>query len=987
MIGRTPETVFNAALAAALERRHPRWTAEAERSDVVRGHKGLRPDLLIRPHRGGAGEIVLIETEFEPAATVEADARKRLGLVIDDAGQTIRQVVALRMPAGLRSLGSAEIESEIGSAEFEYRLVRSDGADQEVWFPGSGWLTGNVDDLAGFVERIALNEHLLNEVVDEFETSVNAVANGLRQRLETYHSAALRGIARALHQEDGPQTTRMGVAIIANALLFQTAIGQTSHNGYEVPLPDPKLSRLEVLAEWDRILSVNYYPIFYTAKDMLAPIPDGPAKGVIDSLTDIASRLAGYGVTSTGDMAGQMFGRLITDRKFLATFYTLPSSAHLLAELAVARLRTDWSDAEQAAELRVADLACGTGTLLTAAYQRMTARVRRAGSDDAALHPPAMERSLIGADIMPAAVHLTATLLSSTHPATPFSDTRVALMPYGDDGEGTGPKLGSLELLDSDFAAPLPFGSVRRRVGGSDEIVDHVVLDHGEADLVIMNPPFTRPTNHEAHAADVRVPSFAGFNTSDAEQQAMARRLKKLVGALKKADSKSRNPCGVAGHGNVGLGSNFLDVAHAKVKPGGTIAFVLPFTVMSGKDWSKARSLLAAGYRDICVVAIAATGANDRSFSADTGMAEVLIVATRRQPDDTSDAGGVLYVNLTGRPDNLVDGVEAARCVNMIPRTEPKGFLTVGDSRIGSFIRAGLDDGGCAGIVEPDLVACGLAVTEGRLCLPQLGTIADIPVARLGELGERGPYHLDIRGRPPRGPFDVVALGRDEDWRTATYPMLWAHDADKERRFFVEPDTQGRVRPGLSDKARRIWDSAAQLHFNSDFQLNSQPLAACLTPARSIGGRAWPAFRLSDPRWEKLMVLWANSTLGLLSFWWTGTRQQQGRANLTIARLPELPVLDPRSLDDQQLETAAEIFDWLSERDFLPANEAYRDEARRQLDHALLVELLAAGGFSAASRVDVPAAVDVLRRQWCAEPSVHGGKSTRYGQAMAEAGT
>ena len=39
-----------------------------------------------------------------------------------------------------------------------------------------------------------------------------------------------------------------------------------------------------------------------------------------------------------------MFQTLITDRKFLATFYTLPESACLLAELAVERLDVDWSD-------------------------------------------------------------------------------------------------------------------------------------------------------------------------------------------------------------------------------------------------------------------------------------------------------------------------------------------------------------------------------------------------------------------------------------------------------------------------------------------------------------------------------------------------------------------------------------------------------------------------------------------------------------------
>ena len=39
-----------------------------------------------------------------------------------------------------------------------------------------------------------------------------------------------------------------------------------------------------------------------------------------------------------------MFQNLIADRKFLATFHTLPTSAALLAELAAAHLEADWGD-------------------------------------------------------------------------------------------------------------------------------------------------------------------------------------------------------------------------------------------------------------------------------------------------------------------------------------------------------------------------------------------------------------------------------------------------------------------------------------------------------------------------------------------------------------------------------------------------------------------------------------------------------------------
>lgn len=57
-------------------------------------------------------------------------------------------------------------------------------------------------------------------------------------------------------------------------------------------------------------------------------------------------------------------------------------------------------------------------------------------------------------------------------------------------------------------------------------------------------------------------------------------------------------------------------------------------------------------------------------------------------------------------------------------------------------------------------------------------------------------------------------------------------------------------------------------------------------------------------------------------------------------------------------------------RPFLPANEAYRDPTRQALDEAVLVELLVLP-----RTVLEPLAL--LRKQWCEEPTVHGGKATR----------
>lgn len=220
-----------------------------------------------------------------------------------------------------------------------------------------------------------------------------------------------------------------------------------------------------------------------------------------------------------------------------------------------------------------------------------------------------------------------------------------------------------------------------------------------------------------------------------------------------------------------------------------------------------------------------------------------------------------------------------------------------------------------------------------------------------------------------RGPFDIERAFRAD----TCYPALWAHEADRERRLVVEPDSRGEVREGMGDKAAKVWETATRLHFNRDFRLNSQSLAACLTPAPTIGGTAWPNFRVEgDQRCEEALALWANTTPGLISFWWIAGRQQQGRARLTISQLPRLTALDVRTLDDEQLGQAERLFGEFAEREFLPANEAYRDETRQALDRAVLCGLL-----GLPESILEPLAA--LRLQWCEEPSVHGGKPTRPG--------
>ncbi len=751
----------------------------------------------------------------------------------------------------------------------------------------------------------------------------------------------------------------MAVAIIANAAVFHTRIEGKRGISY---IGNLKTSggfiNTEVIACWKWIIeNVNYWPIFKIASDLLSNIPTVQANEILNLLYKTASRLADIGATSLNDLSGRMFQKLIADRKFLATFYTLPVSATLLAELAVSRLRTNWGNADEVKALRVGDLACGTGTLVGALYNAILSRHRRGGCNDTEIHSSMMEESLYAFDIMPAATHLAASTLSNAHPSITFGATKIVTMPYGYD-EKENLHIGSLDLIVEQQAESLfSLGKSRKQMTGyvgksKDKFVG---VSAGSLDLIIMNPPFTRPTNHEK--AEVPVPSFAGFNTSDDEQRAMSKKLKQIRNSLKKS----------AGHGNAGLASNFIDLAHAKLKLGGILALVLPATFTQGKSWTDARNLLTDHYRDITVVSIADTVKASQAFSADTSIAEVLLIATKKARSDEENT--FQFANLHHRPTHHVEAIELAKSISKENRREECAKpIIIGNKSDGHYINTKQFQYACAGVGEADLSIFMLSLLGETLVAPQTKKKIDLPVVKLDALGKRGLLHRDINGQAPRGPFDKVPL---EPGRVPTYPALWNHDAKRERSFVVNADCELLTRKGYEIKAAEAWKlSASYLHLNNDFRLNSQSLAACMTPEKTLGGTAWPNFILDNIEYEKAIVLWFNSTLGLMSYWWTGSRQQLGRTRVQITALPSLLAIDTRQFDMETIKKIDGLFERFREIEFLPANESYRDANRKALDEALLVELL---GVSE----DIVDEFDLIRRQWCAEASVHGGKRTR----------
>lgn len=247
--------------------------------------------------------------------------------------------------------------------------------------PAKGWLKGDINDLATSIESVAISESLLAISTDELERGVAQAANIL-QHAPAHTSEK---IALELRQETGEQTARMAIAIIANAIIFHSRIeGQQGIPTLsELQSETGTLGRNKLVECWRWIvMEINYWPIFKIASDLLSLIPAQQAGQILKRLVETSDRLTEIGATGINDLSGRMFQTLISDRKFLATFYTLPISATLLAELAIARLDIDWSDADAVKALRVGDLACGTGALLNAAYHSIRVRFRRAAHSE-----------------------------------------------------------------------------------------------------------------------------------------------------------------------------------------------------------------------------------------------------------------------------------------------------------------------------------------------------------------------------------------------------------------------------------------------------------------------------------------------------------------------------------------------------------------------------------------------------------------------------
>ena len=956
------ETTITRKLVDILEEMRYSWNIEVEVNAFIEANSEL--DALVI-ERGR--EPVGIEAKF--ATTTNAknlikQAETRLVNELEAAyytsGKTLNNVMAIMYPDRFKKIPGRDIKTKLLAAEdLQYKLVGNKGQ-----FPPNGWATGTVADIANALYIGAMPNAQLEQAAAEMEKSVNKAAKLLEDAIAAHHAIGTK-IETILHQEvfskdeeDAveklcEQTICMAALIITDAFVFQSSLaGKTGMESvHSLRQLLPKVNYADVVADWNTILKVNYRPIFEDARNLVEVLAtdDRLVTHILTLLCEAARDLIETGMSQIHELAGIVFQKLITDRKYVKANYTLPTSAVLLSTLVLPEL-------PEGKLPKIADFACGTGALLNGVYQRIIRLHEQAGGNGADIHQDMIENRVGGSDIMPNATHLTMASLASTYAELKIQGTRIITAPYGKQDDGTY-AIGALDWLNN---TPVFKGmdTQAQQLGGTENtaVETQHVFKHGEFDVVIQNPPFTKPGTDQG--SDIPKTTFQGSDRPEEDKKAMQ-------AALRSKDAR-------VAHGLNGLGSYFVDLADRKLKHGGTMGFIMPATILASSTMQKMRDMLATEYHKVVVITIAEAKSEDAAFSADTNIAECIVVAKKGVGNNT---GRGKFVCLNQRPQSVLEAMEIANYVNRNNSTRrlgdpPSGgnIIRIGDDIVGQMLDCPLPLGegwSVSRVRSMALIQSVYSLQKGIIHLPLQTTKVNVPICRVEDIAQTGWDPNYIYGK--KGPFDMVKGQANGDG----YPCLWNLNSEIQRSMLVNPDSRGILRRNAAENLQKILAKNSRTHYNLYLRFNANSTLVLVTQDPAVGVNRLPNVAFENPQHEITFAIWCNSTLGLMCHWIQSGKQQSGRGILTLNTLATMPTLDVRELSNERLENAEVLFERLKYKRMLPFNECAYDPIRHDLDAELLTKVLGI------KDIGVLTSMQTLREMLCAEPSIHGGKQSR----------
>jgi hypothetical protein len=918
---RNREEAVNTQLALVISKLGV--TADAE---TILVHGKHRPDVIFDLR----GLRVAIEGKFDDHGDAENavlnDAKTRVSAGIAHIA------VAVIYGEELRRSPTGEIAGKLAEARLRFRIVTET-------YSATDWHEGSPGDIMQALRR-AQEALVEDDIVEKTAKSLAVHLDGISKLWMGQTGACdrlcvhLQMPVEASETKDAANERRETAAkvaalVLANAFIFQE---QLSRSHEEVDSLNKVRRSKDVfnatLTHWEWIwTNINYVPIFQLGSKILVELPgDARTTGNILSLLDEAHRICAQQAALRHDLMGRIYHWLLHHAKYLGTYYTSVPAATLLLKLA---MELDWGvdfgDIKQLAEFKVADLACGTGTLLMAAAQAITdsfIKARAEGEkgisekDLAGLHRTLMQNTLHGFDILPSAVHLTASTLALLAPEVAFRQMNLYAMPVGFTGEIA--RLGSLDFFGSSevrtqFALDDSHLETQRTGAGKTSYTNAKVP---RLSLCVMNPPFV----------------------SSRYGNLLFGSLPEVRGKLQKELKVRAKAAGVSA--TAGLGAVFVPLADKQLVEGGRVAFVLPIALATGEAWSHVRKIIADRYH--LEVVIASHDAERTNFSENTDLSEVLFIARKRKAKQKN--GNTVFINLRRNPTTIYEALDLASRLSPIVKGLLKkpghGTVKRGEKTLAAVASepAPQDDENWTSAVFSQSYLAEVhrfLARQSSLRLPGDPVHYDVPLCRLDELGTIGYDVRDIA--------DAFEVERGtENW--TPYPGFWDHDASRVTQIsqipnaFLTPRTE--PIPGRKLKsAEAVWAKAGDILLVSRLRSNTHRVIAVSLEKKSLGNTWWALHSALSSKKKKVLTLWLNSSFGVLLYFGSRAITQGAWVQMKKPAWEAMPALDVNELNAAAVNNLSAAYDQLCNQGLLPLAQLKDDPVRKQIDDAICTAL------------------------------------------------
>ena len=214
-----------------------------------------------------------------------------------------------------------------------------------------------------------------------------------------------------------------------------------------------------------------------------------------------------------------------------------------------------------------------------------------------------------------------------------------------------------------------------------------------------------------------------------------------------------------------------------------------------------------------------------------------------------------------------------------------------------------------------------------------------------------------------------IADGFNDTAHETEYAALWGTDTNLIRTIHQEPNRYlsalSRAKKGRSLRdASLLWSRAGRLLVSERVRLNTIRTLAVALDESVLSNTWWPiatyAEGIETEVLDKILALWFNSSLGLLSLMAARVDTEGSWVELKKPILENLKVLDPSALSVSARGALVQTFDKIKHIELQPLPAIAIDVVREQIDDAFGKVLSLSGDLSQ------------IRKRLAAEPVISG---------------